>query len=187
MSIEGTGLSKPIALSAAGEKGLFGALLRQVSWMAGRAGDPMKPDPATLGPKYTLTLLADRAPLQVYDLYPAAPGGPRAYRPAAQPTATTSEAWFYVSMSIPELLRAAGVSTIQPGASSSAGALTYDDPAGYVPAVVDTTAPGLSIGDAIGQQGRTLLLWVGTALLVLLLIFPVALRSRRYSARQANR
>jgi hypothetical protein len=62
-----------------------------------------------LGPKYTLTVLIKTAPQQVYDLYPEAAGGPRAHRPAAQPSGRKSDGWFYGRLTMSETLRLSGV------------------------------------------------------------------------------
>jgi hypothetical protein len=180
VSIEGTGLAGPIVIKSTQQHDLFATLLRQVSWMSGGNGDPMVPDPAALGTKYRLTVFVDQRPVQVCDVYPQAAGGPRAYRPAAQPQNKTSEAWFYASLSLPDLLRAAGVPLARPAASGQAGGVDYADPAGYVPAAVPTTAPAFSLGKTLGGQLRTLVIWIGTALVVLLMVWAAALRSRRY-------
>jgi hypothetical protein len=176
MAIAGPGLSEPISLHNVSEPDLFNRLLHQVNWMAGRGGDPMKPDPATLGPKYVVTVLSQDKPVQTYEVYPRAKGGPKAYRPAAQPSGKTSEAWFYVSMSVPELLQAAGV----PLTDGSGVDLQYQDPAGYIPAATNTdTRPLLSLKQILNAQRRTLAAWVGSALLVLVLVVLAARRSRR--------
>jgi hypothetical protein len=172
VSIEGAGLSGPVVVKSNQQHDLFATLIRQVGWMSGGSGDPMVPDPATLGAKYRLTMFVDQRPVQVCDVYPQATGGPRAYRPADQPQNKTSEAWFYASLSLPDLLRAAGVPLTRPD---------YADPAGYIPASVPTTAPTFSLGKTLGAQLRTLLAWIGTALLVLAVVLAAALRSRRYN------
>ncbi len=186
ISIEGAGLNRPIAVDAGGQHELFTALQRQIGWMANRPGDPIQPDPASLGAKYTVTVKSGIVPTDVYDVYPLAPGGPRAHRPADQPGGKRPDAWFYASVALPDMLRAAGVPLPEPKASNG---VDYGDPAGYVPAAVATTARGLSLSKALDGQQRnlTLLAWLGTPVLVLLLIFPAARRSRRYSARQVGR
>src|SRR5207249_10522490 len=74
VAIAGPGLVEPIALHDDAQPDLFNRLLHQINWMAGRGGDPMKPDPATLGPKYVLTVLSDDKPMQTYEVYPRAAG-----------------------------------------------------------------------------------------------------------------
>lgn len=178
VAIAGPGLDEPIALRDTTRPDLFNRLLHQVNWMAGRGGDPMKPDPATLGPKYVLTVLSNDKPVQSYDLYPSATGGPKAFRPAGQPQGRTSEAWFYVSMSVPELLHAAGV-PVTDGASG----LEFQDPAGYIPASVNTDRqPLLNLKQLVQAQRSTLLAWAAGALVVLGLVVAAARRSRRHYA-----
>jgi hypothetical protein len=178
LSIAGSGLHKPISVHATNQQDLFAALLRQVSWMAGQPGDPIQPDPAKLGPKFTLTVFVNNAAAQVYELYPQAPGGPRAHRPAAAPN-NGAEAWFYASVAMPETLEVAGVPLAQAG-PSGVGGMFYEDPAGFVPAAVTTEGPSLSLGKTLREQSRTVLLWLATPFLVLLLLFAAARRSRRY-------
>jgi hypothetical protein len=176
VAIAGPGLSAPIALHEDGEPELFKRLLHQVSWMAGRGGDPMQPDPATLGPKYVLTVLSNDKPVQTYEVYPRAQGGPKAFRPAAQPQGKVTEAWFYVSMSVPELLHAAGV----PLTDRMGVGLEYQDPAGYIPAATSTDIrPLSSLTQAVRTQRQTLVIWAGSALLVLALVVLAARHSRR--------
>jgi hypothetical protein len=180
LRIEGGSLSEPVSLRDAGQHDLFNRLLHQVSWMAGGNGDPMKPDQATLGPKYLLTVYAGDKAVQRYDVYPQAGGGPRVHRPVDQPQGRVGEAWFYVSISVPELMRAAGVPI---GDTHAGGAtLDYNDPAGYIPAAVHSSdRPAFSLDQLVSAQRRTVLAWVGTAVALLLLLLAAARRSRRYS------
>jgi hypothetical protein len=181
ITIEGDGLSGTLAIRQDSQRDVFNRLLHQVGWMATRAGDPMKPDPATLGPRYTLTVLAGDKPLQRYDLYPQASGGPKALRPADQPQGKTGDAWFYVSLSVPELLHAVGVPVVDPGDTDGAGTLAYRDPAGYIPGGTTESRSLVSFSDVLHAQQRTLAVWIGTALLVLLLVVGAARVSRHYS------
>jgi hypothetical protein len=112
-------------------------------------------------------------------MYPLAPGGPRAHRPAAQPQGKVGEAWFYASVAMPDTLSAAGVPLVKPSASGPDSGLAYGDPVGYVPDVVDTTPP-LSLGRTLHSSERTLLLWLLTPFAVTLLLFLAARRARRY-------
>jgi hypothetical protein len=176
ITIAGPGLSSPLALHATLDTDLFTRLLHQVSWMAGAGGATMVPDPATLGPKYQLTVYSGGKPLQVYTLYPEAKGGPKAFRPKDQPQGKGADAWFYVSMSVPELLQAAGVPMSDPDKVG----LEYQDPAGYIPAAADTRDhPLLNLKQIVDAQRRTLLVWVGSAIGVLTLVVLAARLSRR--------
>jgi hypothetical protein len=182
ITIEGTSLSKAITVRVGTQQELFNRLLHQVGWMASRSGDPMNPDPGTLGPKYRLTVYTNDKAAQKYDLYPQAGGGPKAFRPADQPSGRVGEAWFYVSISVPELLHAAGIPLADSSGATDASALVYRDPAGYIPAAADVDAqPLFSLGDLLHTQRRTLALWAGTALMVLLLVVCAARFSRRYT------
>jgi hypothetical protein len=178
ITIEGDSLGVPVTVRETTDPDLFSRLMHQVGWMAGRAGDPMKPDPAKLGPKYRLTVFSGDKATQRYDVYPQAAGGPKVFRPAAQPMGKSSDAWFYVSLSIPELLHAAGVPQADPAGSDALG---YRDPAGYIPPGKPDTHPLFSLGDVLNSQRRTLALWLGTAVVVLLLVVGAARLSRRYS------
>jgi len=184
ISIQGAGLPDTITIGQGADADLFNRLLHQVGWMATQGGNPMKPDPAKLGPKYTVTVSAGSKPLQRYELYPEAAGGPKAFRPADQPTSRVAEGWFYVSLSVPELLHAAGVPLVEPDSTDdSGGALVYRDPAGYIPGGVNTdNQPLVGFSDMMHAQARTLALWAGTALVVLLLVIGAARLSRRYSS-----
>ena len=176
LAIAGPGLPAPIALHDDSDSELFNRLLHQINWMAARGGDPMKPDPAVLGPKYVLTVLSNDRPVQTYDVYPRADGGPKAFRPAVQPQGKVAEAWFHVSMSVPELLHAAGV----PLTDAHGVGLEYRDPAGYIPATANADRqPLLSISQLVRTQFRTTALWAGSAFVVLGLVVFAARRSRR--------
>jgi hypothetical protein len=183
LTIGGAGLKKPIAVHASRQQDLFNLLMRQVGWMAGQAGDPINPDPSTLGPKYTLTVYVNSAASQLYELYPQAPGGPRAHRPAAQPKGAVRDAWFYASVAMPDVLMAAGVPLPGPGTSGAVQGMVIEDPGGFAQAQATSEAPSLGIGTTLRDQGRTLLLWLATPFVVLLLLFAAARRSRSYARR----
>jgi hypothetical protein len=176
LTIAGPGLSNPVALHATLDTDLFTRLLHQVTWMAGAGGATMAPDPAALGPKYVLTVFSGGTPLQTYNVYPEAKGGPKAFRPKDQPQGKGSDAWFYVSMSVPELMQAAGVPMSDPAKSG----LEYQDPAGYIPAASNTDGhPLLNLSQIVNSQRRPLIVWVGSAIAVLSLVVLAARLSRR--------
>jgi hypothetical protein len=179
ITITGTGLSAPVTVPADKQSDLFNALMRQVSWMVGRAGDFFKPNQATLGPKFTLTVFTNGVAVQSYELYPAASGGPRAHRPAAQPHGKTTEAWFYAPVSLPVTLRAAGVAFADP--SGRAGGSAYEDPRD-APVSVAQSDP-FSLAKEFGPARLALAGTAGTGLAVLLLLFAAARLSRRYGRR----
>lgn len=181
ITITGTGLSSPISVPAAGQPDLFNALLRQVSWMVGRTGDFFKPDQATLGPKYTLTVFTNGVAVQSYDLYPMASGGPRAHRPAAQPHGKSTEAWFYAPVSLPVTLRAAGLPLADPAASGQAGGGGYQDPRDLPDSVAESDP--FNLGKEFGPARLAMAGTAATGLAVLLLLFAAARLSRRYGRR----
>ncbi len=88
---------------------LFKRLLSEVSWLATTTPTTSKPAADKLGPKFTVTVLIKDKANQVYDLYPNAAGGPRAYRPAKQPTGKKTAGWFYGRLTMSESLRLSGV------------------------------------------------------------------------------
>lgn len=88
---------------------LFQRLLSEVSWLATTAPTTSMPAANKLGTKYTVTVLIKDKANQVYDLYPDAAGGPRAYRPAKQPSGKKAAGWFYGRLTMSESLRLSGV------------------------------------------------------------------------------
>lgn len=88
---------------------LFQRLLSEVNWLANTQPTTSRPKADKMGPKFTVTVLVKDKPSQVYDLYPNAAGGPRAYRPAKQPTGKKTPGWFYGRLTMSESLRLSGV------------------------------------------------------------------------------
>lgn len=116
VSITGQGLPTPLTVRAQADPPLFAALLDQVSWLQHAERGNSSPV-ANLGPRYNVTVLVNNTPTQNYVLYPLASGGPRAFRPAKQPSRTVTAAWFFGRLTMAETLRAAGVPV--PGASQA--------------------------------------------------------------------
>ena len=108
VEISGKGLSSAIVVRQEHEPKLFTMLLLEVSWLASEKPQTSAPDADKLGPKYTVKLLVKDTANQVYDLYPLAAGGPRAYRPSKQPTGKKAAGWFYGRLSMSESLRLSG-------------------------------------------------------------------------------
>jgi len=98
-----------LTVQAAERADLFKRLLSEVSWLAATTPTTSKPAANKLGPKFTITVLIKDKPNQIYDLYPNAAGGPRAYRPAKQPTGKKTAGWFYGRLTMSESLRVSGV------------------------------------------------------------------------------
>ncbi|MEU4623135.1 hypothetical protein AB0G04_24575 [Actinoplanes sp. NPDC023801] len=109
LQLVGTGIEETILVKQDERPKLFQMLLSEVNWLAQASGSTSGvPKPADLGPKFTVTLLVKNAPNQLYHLYPMAEGGPRAHRPAKQPSGKKTDAWFYGRLSMPESLRLGG-------------------------------------------------------------------------------
>jgi hypothetical protein len=98
-----------LTVQAAERPDLFKRLLNEVSWLATTTPTTSKPAANKLGPKFTVTVLIKDKANQTYDLYPNAAGGPRAYRPAKQPTGKKTAGWFYGRLTMSESLRVSGV------------------------------------------------------------------------------
>jgi hypothetical protein len=98
-----------LTVQAAERPDLFKRLLNEVSWLATTTPTTSKPAADKLGPKFTVTVLIKDKANQTYDLYPNAAGGPRAYRPAKQPTGKKAAGWFYGRLTMSESLRVSGV------------------------------------------------------------------------------
>lgn len=88
---------------------LFKRLLSEVNWLASTPPTTSAPKAGKVGPKFIVTVLVKDKATQVYDLYPNAAGGPRAYRPAKQPTGKKQAGWFYGRLTMSESLRLSGV------------------------------------------------------------------------------
>jgi len=109
IQIEGKDLADTLIVTQTDHARLFENLLSEVSWMAGAKPQTTAPAAAKLGPKFTLTVMVKTVPVQVYDLYPMAAGGPRAHRPANQPSGKKADGWFYGRLTMSETLRVSGV------------------------------------------------------------------------------
>ncbi|WP_229072290.1 hypothetical protein [Actinoplanes sp. DH11] len=108
LEIKGKGIEKPIVVRQTDEPRLFEKLFIEVDWLASARPQTSAPKSGKLGDKYTVTVLVKDAPSLVYDLYPLAAGGPRAYRPAKQPSGKKTAGWFYGRLSMSESLRLSG-------------------------------------------------------------------------------
>ncbi|GIF00762.1 hypothetical protein [Paractinoplanes rishiriensis] len=109
IQIEGKGIEDTLVVQQSGQARLFDNLLGEVNWMAGAKPHAVAPKADALGPKFVLTVMIKTVPTQVYDLYPMAAGGPRAYRPANQPSGKKAAGWFYGRLTMSETLRVSGV------------------------------------------------------------------------------
>ncbi len=110
IEITGEGIDTAIQLASDKDKARFNVVFSEVSWLAGQRSVTSSPAPDRLGPKYTLVILTDGKATDTYDLYPQAAGGPRAFRPDAQPDGRKVGAgWFYGRLSMPTTLINVGV------------------------------------------------------------------------------
>jgi hypothetical protein len=109
VQIEGKGIDETVVVQQSSQARLFENLLGEVSWMASAKPQTTAPKANKLGPKFVLTVMAKTVPTQVYELYPLAAGGPRAHRPANQPSGKKADGWFYGRLTMPETLRVSGV------------------------------------------------------------------------------
>ena len=148
ITLTGADLVEPVTVRAATDPERYSALRTEVAWLVGRDGDAAEPDPDTRGPGYTMTWQsAQRAHL--FELYPLAEGGPRVFRPAAQPEdRTVDEAWYFARLSLPETLRAVGVEPAgdQVGGGAGAGPVTpggTEPPAGGTLGFLDEWREGM--------------------------------------------
>jgi hypothetical protein len=108
LTLGGKGIDGKLTLDAREKPGAFNQVLSEVSWLANAKPQTSAPKSNRLGPRYTLTVLVNDRPTQVYDLFPLAKGGPRAHRPAKQPTGRKSDGWFYGRLTMSESLRLSG-------------------------------------------------------------------------------
>jgi hypothetical protein len=106
--ITGKGMQK-ITVEAAKRAEVYQLLLSEVSWMATATPQTTPPKAKSLGPKYVVSVMAKDKVQQVYELYPMAVGGPRAHRPAKQPSGKVADGWYYGRLTMSESLRISGV------------------------------------------------------------------------------
>jgi len=110
VTITGKGITGKLTINAADQPGIFNQLLSEVTWLATTKPQTTAPKADKLGPKFTLTVLIKDKATYTYDLYPSASGGPRAHRPAKQPSGKkVADGWFYGRLTMSESLRISGV------------------------------------------------------------------------------
>ncbi|GAA2390430.1 hypothetical protein [Catellatospora methionotrophica] len=110
ITISSDTLGAPIVLRSDSHQRPFTAMAGEVDWLAGGTST-LKGLPADkLGPKFTVLSAVNGVDKQTYDLYPLAAGGPRVFRPAAQPDKRkVTAAWFLGRFTMDASLRGAGV------------------------------------------------------------------------------
>ena len=164
VQITGKNVTDKIIVQQADRRELFQRLLSEVNWLASATPTTTKPKADKLGPKYTVAVLIKDKANQVYDLYPLASGGPRAYRPAKQPTGKKAAGWFYGRLTMSESLRVAGVPLKEKPDVVSGGI------GGGIGEEVETEElDPLAVGTDVLSQMRKLFLINGAVLLVVLM------------------
>lgn len=143
---------------------LFQRLIGEVSWLGSASPTTTQPASDKLGAKFTVTVQIKDKANQVYDLYPLASGGPRAYRPAQQPTGKKSAGWFYGRLTMSESLRLSGV-PLEQKADLAAGGIG----GGSGTDVKSEELDPLAVSKDVFAQMQRLFLLNGAVLLVVLL------------------
>ena len=151
---------------------LFTDLLREVVFMSGTVSQISAPKKETLGKKFTVVVQFDNKPRYSYDLYPMAQGGPKAFRPAAQPDkkVKTTASWFLGRMTMSEALRIAGAPIPEKPDVISGGI------GGGERVIPDDALPnGRDLDTLLGELRRLVLLNGGVVLVLAFMVAGVAL------------
>lgn len=173
VEITGEKLDTPLQVGA-DDPIRLAAVLEQVNWLD-RATHSSAPASADLGPKYTVKVFAGDVAKQLYDLYPLAKGGPRAFRPAKQPDLRpTTSAWFFGRVNMSEALRGVGVPLPEKPDTLSGGI-------GGGERVIPDEAinPGESLDEIFGELQYLLLLNIGLIVMITAGLAGIALLVRR--------
>jgi hypothetical protein len=176
VTIVGKGITGKLTVQAADQAGIFNQLLSEVNWLATTKPQTTAPKASKLGVKYTMTILIKDKATATYDLYPEASGGPRAHRPAAQPSGKkVTDGWFYGRLTMSESLRISGVplaakaDVIAGGVGGGLGA----------EAVQDTSDPNSGINDFLSQLRQLFLLNGAVVVTILLGLAGISFLIRR--------
>ncbi|WP_290861459.1 hypothetical protein [Hamadaea sp.] len=174
ITIIGEGLAQPMNISAKDQPNEFESMLGEVDYLATSTSVASAPKADKLGPKYTVTLSVDGIGKSQYDLYPLAAGGPRAFRPAAQPDRRkTTAGWFYGRLTMPSTMRGIGVplgggTTFQPPVGGGGG--------GVASQTKNATA---GIGEVMGEWRRVVALNGAIVIVIAMGLFGIAFLIRR--------
>ena len=174
ITIVGDGLETPLVLTAKDDPDRFEAMMSEVDYLASGPGVASAPKAETLGPKYTVTIDVNGAAKSQYDLYPLATGGPKAFRPAAQPDKhKTTAAWLYGRVRMPTTMRSIGVPL--------GGGATFQPPAGGAGggAVSGTKEASADIGQVMGEWRRVVALNGAIVIVIAMGLFGIAFLIRR--------
>jgi hypothetical protein len=174
VKITGGDLTAPVIVRSADEPEMFQSLLTQVNWLSTATPQTTAPPASQLGPKYAFVVLIREAPQQTYDVYPLAVGGPRAFRPARQPTGKKAPGWFYGRLTMSETMRLGGVPLperpdVVSGGLGGGGLADADEP--------ETTTPELN--EFLVQLRRLVLLNGAVVLLIALGLAGISYLVRR--------
>jgi hypothetical protein len=171
----------PLTIRPDADAAAFGAIIDQVRWLEG-AGPGDAPKEANLGPEYVVVVLGGDGIKHSYRLYPLAKGGPRAVRPARQPNQRDTAAWFFGRLTMPDALRAAGVTlpgkyatvsgNIRAGGGIGAGARA-------TPA--EAISPGRYLDRLFGDLRRVLLLNTAVIVVITAGLAGISLLVRRHT------
>ncbi|MDG4827345.1 hypothetical protein O7635_36340 [Asanoa sp. WMMD1127] len=177
LTITGEGMAD-ITVTAKEKPQLFGDLLEEVNFMAGAGGAHSQiaaPKKSTLGKKFAVVVHYDDKPRYAYDLYPMASGGPKAFRPAAQPDKKkTTAVWFLGRMTMSEALRIAGAPIPEKPDVMSGGI------GGGERVIPEDSLPnGRDLDTLLAELRRLVLLNGGVVLVLALMVAGVALIVRQ--------
>jgi hypothetical protein len=177
ITITGPDVPQSLTLRAEDNPELFAAVLGQVSWLNGR-GQASSPAAGDLGAKYSVVVLVEDVAKHTYDLYPLATGGPRAYRPSAQPEKRKVDpAWFYGRLTMPDTLRAAGVPLPERPDVMSGGIGGIGGGARVIPE--SALNPGKDIDRLFGDLRRVMLLNAAVVVTITMGLAGISLLVRR--------
>ena len=174
IQIAGKDIDETIVITVLSSKRLFGSLLSEVNWMASARPQTTALKADKLGPKYTVTVLANKTALQKYELFPMAAGGPRAHRPASQPgNKKVADGWFYGRLTMSETLRVSGVPLkAKPDVVGGIGGGVGED----LDAAAQESADAAQV---LGEMRRLYLLNGGVLMIILVGLAGIAFLIRR--------
>jgi hypothetical protein len=173
ITITGRGMSK-LTIEASKRREIFQLLLSEVSWLANATPQTSARKAKELGPKYVLTVMSKGKAQQVYEMYPLATGGPRAHRPARQPSGKKRDGWFYGRLTMSESLRVSGVPI-----KAKADVVNGGIGGGIGSDVTDEVDPIASLNAYLDQIRRLFLLNGAVLVIVLFGLAGVAFLIRR--------
>lgn len=171
VTITGDSLPAPIVVNSTENADRYATVVSEVDWLANRPNVAKSPAGDKLGPKFTMVIAINGADKQTYDVYPLAAGGPRAFRPAAQPDKRkVTPAWFYGRLTMPVTLRAVGVPL---------GTAGPEEAGGSGGGAVESPAPDPDIEALVGDWQRFVGLNGAVVVVIGIGVFAIAFMLRR--------